>query len=256
MEKIFEKLQRFFSRQLQWAVLDDIKGRWLVEAKPSSIAYLKAQNKNGRHILIKPASKAEPYYMLADDLSQELLLRHHQDKNGNFRPGRMIVQTSPGNFQVWIHSSRFLTLEDKQYWLFKLKSDPSAHPNNRFGRCPGFRNRKLKHRDRYGGFPLARLIWIDWTTRAVIPKYFSPPPPGGDVCHKNYISRTQYERGDESATDFAYAMALIRKGFSDEAIAQRLMVERSNWENHQGEKRRQDYLSRTIRKARIYVNKN
>jgi len=255
MEQVFEKLQRFFARQLQLAVLDDLKGRWLVKVKPGNIGYLKAQNKNGRHILIKPNPNAEPYYMLADDLNRELVRRHHQDRNNNFRPGRMIVQTSPGNFQVWIHSARFLTLEEKRYWLLKLKSDPSAHPNNRFGRCPGFRNRKLKHRDRNGGFPLARLIWVDWKNRADIPKLFSPSPPVGDVCQKNSISRTQYERGDESATDFAYSMALIRFGYSDDEIQMRLMAERSNWDNHRGEKRRRDYLYRTIDNARKCVTR-
>ena len=194
--------------------------------------------------------------MLADDLDRELLRRHHQDLNNNFRPGRMIIQISPGNFQVWIHLSRFLTLEEKRYWLLKLKSDPSAHPNDRFGRCPGFRNRKLKHRDRNGGFPLARLIWVDWKNRADIPKLISPSPPVGDVCRKNNISRRQYERGDESATEFAYAMALIRRGYSDVEIVLRLMTERSNWENHRGEKRLRNYLNRTISKARTYVNRN
>ena len=39
----------------------------------------------------------------------------------------MIIETSPENYQVWIRSSRNLTMKEKQYWLKKMHSDPGAH---------------------------------------------------------------------------------------------------------------------------------
>ena len=48
------------------AVLDINKGRWIVNHL--HVNYLKAQNANGRHILMKPTEDAEPYFLLADDL--------------------------------------------------------------------------------------------------------------------------------------------------------------------------------------------
>jgi len=47
--------------------------------------------------------------------------------------------------QVWIHSDRFLTLAEK-------------------------------HKDSKGGYPLAKLIWVDWKNKALIPKVKSCYP--------------------------------------------------------------------------------
>ena len=251
MERILQKLNRFFVSNLRLAVLDEAAGRWPVSVFPSNLAYLKSQNANGKHILIKPTEKIDPFFMLADDLNSGLLNRHHRYKSG-WKPGRMVVETSPGNFQVWIHSSRYLSLKEKRYWLRKLHSDPGADPKNRWGRCPGFRNRKIKHKDHSGGYPLARLIWIDWKNPAIIPA-FSPPPLVGGVCRKKELSRSDYERGNESATDFAYVLALVRTGHSDNQIRIQLLSERNNWRNHCGDQRISKYLNRTILKARSIV---
>lgn len=252
MERVFEKIGRFFRHKWHLAVLDFDAGRWIVEAKATNIPYLKAENANGRHILIQPTRVADPYYMMADDLDRTLLRLHHRFPEGTWKPGRMVVETSPGNFQVWIHSSRFLRLEEKRHWLVKMRSDPGADPKNRWGRCPGFRNKKEKYRDSKGRHPLSKLIWIDWKNEAVIPVL--PPQPGGGVCHKIRISRNDYCRGNESETDFAYSLALARRGFSDGEIINRLLNERSNWANHNSLRQRKSYLTRTVIRARNIVN--
>ncbi len=247
MKRIFEKLNRYFCGNWRLAVLDEKAGRWIVKSDHSNIAYLKAENANGRHILIQSLTATEPFYLLADDITPDLLIRHHRYPDGAWKPGRMIIETSPENFQVWIHSSRFLQLDEKRHWLERLHSDPGADPRNRWGRCPGFRNRKIKYRNSQGRYPLSRLIWIDWKNQARIPA-LSHQPRGG-VCHKKSISRLDYDRGDESATDFAYAVALARRQYSIDEISNRLLTERSNWKNHMGQRRMQGYLARTIRRA-------
>jgi hypothetical protein len=176
----------------------------------------------------------------------------------------MVVETSPGNFQVWIHSRRPLSLTEKSFWLKKLRSDPAAHPLNRWGRCPGFRNRKEKYRSPEGQYPLASLIWVDWMRCAEIPLILpaqpptpqhplAPPSPSGAVCHHKAISRRDYLRPDESQTDFAYTLALLRRGYSDLEISNRLLAERTCWENHQSKRKRNLYLERTIRRAREII---
>jgi hypothetical protein len=167
MQQVFQKLDRYFPSGRRLAVLDMQKGRWIVEPAAGVIAYLKAENARGRHILIQPEDPS--HYLLADDLSWDLILRSHRRTDGAWKPGRMVVETSPRNFQVWIHSHNPLTLDEKRYWLKRLGSDPGADPNNRWGRCPGFRNCKDKHRNEQGRYPLSRLIWIDWARRAQIP---------------------------------------------------------------------------------------
>ena len=264
MKNILWKIKNFFCNYCHLAVLDEQKGRWYVKAEAKNIPYLKAENAGGRHILIKPDSKIEPYYLLADDINLSLLNRHHKSDDTIFKNGRMVVETSPGNYQVWIHSGRRLILDEKRYWLKKLFSDPGADPHNRWGRAPGFRNRKMKHRTSSKQYPLARLIWVDWKNRAIIPeislKTIRPKEdishlPQGEVCHNYILSRTQYDKGDESATDFAYALALIRRGFSITETSHRILAQRQDWKNHKGTNKRENYLQRTISKAaRIIAN--
>jgi hypothetical protein len=263
MITIFEKLNRYFQANWHLAVLDLKKGLWTIEPKPAVIPYLKAENAKGRHILIQP--KDPSTYILADDLSHRLLSAHHKHPDGSFKPGRMVVETSAHNFQVWIHSQHPVTLDQKRFLLHKLKSDPGADPNNRFGRCPGFRNRKEKYQTPQGFFPLAKLIWIDWKHQTLIPACFYPSqitqpsslsllPLLGGVCQS--LSRDRYQKENDSQTDFAYTLALIRKGFSDEQIRSRILTERSCWNHHQGDKKQMQYLNRTILRAREIVQQS
>lgn len=262
MKTILWKIKQFFENQCSLAVLDEQKGRWIVNSEPEIIPYLKAENANNRHILIKPDQQIEPYYLLADDLDQTLLCNHHKSGANIFKHGRMVVETSPGNYQVWIHSTRSLSLDEKRYWLKKLHSDPGADPHNRWGRCPGFRNRKQKHKTLLNQYPLAKLIWVDWKNQAHIPKIKLPKEirkafshqPSGVVCQNN--PRSYYNKGDESATDFAYALSLRRKGSNQAEIYQKILTHRKNWKNHNTLKKREDYLNRTIARVWDIASKN
>lgn len=69
METIFWKINQFFYNQFSLAVLDETAGRWIIKPESKNIPYLKAENANGRHILLKPDQNIEPYYLLVDDLN-------------------------------------------------------------------------------------------------------------------------------------------------------------------------------------------
>lgn len=253
MNGIFRKLDRFFQYHWRLAVLDYQRGLWSVS--PNHLPYLKAQNANGHHILIQPDH--QPFFMLADDLNPVDLKTYHHYPDGTWKPGRMIVLTSPGNYQVWIHTNRDLPVEEKRYWLRHMHSDPGADPHNRWGRCPGFFNRKDKHRSPTGRFPLAKLIWVDWLHVAQIPPMPTPQLPhhteqADRPLHPSYatnIRRSDYDRYNESATDFALSLALARKGYSKQQIIEQLLHERRDWTHHLGVSRLNDYLERTVSKA-------
>ncbi len=240
------------------------KGRWFVKTNTRNLPYLKAENANGRHILIQPNPNIEPYYMLADDICPDLLQKHHMKSDRTWKPGRMIVETSPYNYQVWIHSDRKLSIDEKIHWLNKLKSDPSATPKHRWGRCPGFRNRKEKYETPSGYFPLSKLIWCDWVKKVDIPSVNIHIKNKRVVKHldhihhpvsQNTLSRSDYYKGNESITDFSYALALARRGEDVDSIKNKILMERQNWDNHIGHKRINDYLKRTVEKA-IKIVKN
>lgn len=260
MQIVFQKLARYFRNLWILALLDPQRGLLTVVPAPGKIPYLQASNARGCHIFMKPLRLA--HYLLMDDIDWETVCLQHRLPDGKWKPARLVVETSPANFQVWIHSKRPLSTEEKRIWLKKCRSDPAAHPENRWGRCPGFRNTKEKHRSPTGRFPLARLIWIDWASQADIPVIdinTSAPsslshPRRGPVCRPDVLSRNSFRRADDSATDFAYALSLARRGFSDDQIRARILSERTDWSNHKGQRRIDSYLDRTISRARRIVN--
>lgn len=276
MIRIMEKMKRYFGG-FDFAVYDGDKSRWIVKAEEKNLSYLKAMNAQGKHIFIKPAD--ESCFMLCDDADRELLNRFHRDKKAMFRPGRMVTETSPGNYQIWIRSAKALTYESKLYWLKKMNSDPGCVPKERWGRSPGFRNRKEKYQTAEG-FPMSKLIWIDWKQSADVPDISpalfpsTPAPekkdrpqtkpgperksfptyPGGRVSSSKPVYRYQYETGDNSTTDFRFCLAMMRRNYPEERIRQEMIAQRGDWKHHSGEKRRNKYLDRTLKAARKIIN--
>jgi hypothetical protein len=276
MDKVVQKIERYFGRYeigvYKEADGPDGKGGavWKVEQNDKTIPYLKAMNARGRHIFVRPAFEREAHYMLHDDLDKRGLERHHK-QDGKFKPGRMVVESSPGNYQVWVRSERALSVEEKKYWLDRMDSDPGASPRHRWGRAPGFRNRKEKYEIMEGDkklYPLAKLIWVDWKGRAAVPEVQLPKPqiehqPKPSSVKTNSAARsgslparTDFEKGDNSRTDFAYALALMRRGVGREEVEQRIRSERSDWRHHKGERSRTDYFKRTLDRAQDIIDRS
>jgi hypothetical protein len=117
---------------------------------------------------------------------------------------------------------------------------------------------------------LARLKWIDWQNQAELPRVeiekeprHTPafvPSSKPRVCEGELPDRSRYYKGVdakgkvmESEQDFAYMLALLRRGVDDETIKTRVMNERTDWENHKGPKRMADYLNRSLEKAKSII---
>ena len=259
MDRIFKKLERYFGAWMI-GIMNPDRGLWSVEPSKDRVGYLKAVNAKGCHIFMKPEN--EDRFLLLDDIADNRL--KFQKYHDRYRSGRLVVETSPRNFQVWIKSDRKISNPEKRYWINFFNSDPACDPNQRWGRCPGFRNRKGKY-EKDGQYPLSRLIWVDWKDIAKIPKVAIPKaektPPKTLARIKSVnrkmttpIKRSDYDRGGESETDFSYVLALLRRGFDIDEIKGRLLSERSNWTHHKGEKRQAAYLERTVRRALEIIN--
>ncbi len=258
MERIFQKLERYFGR---WkiGVLNPDRGLWSLSPSVNKLGYLRAMNASGYHIFMKPEDESR--FLLLDDIPENKLA--YQKELKRFKPGRLVVETSPGNYQIWIRADRSIGNPEKRYWINFFRADPACDPNLRWGRCPGFRNCKPKY-GKNGRYPLSRLVWVDWKKAAQIPNVAMPARPTDRQTIKvksisHHISplpilRSDYERGDDSATDFAYALALLRRGTDPEVVADRLLQERSNWIHHKGQRRQADYLQRTIKRAVEIIN--
>lgn len=262
MRAILDKITKYFG-EWEFGILqqdpDDPNNSkcWTRPPTMENIPYLRAMNMRAMHIFLRPHFSVEDYFLLADDLNMQTLKTDHKIGD-QWKPGRFVVETSPGNYQVWIKNNQPLSLDEKKYWLKRLNSDPGASPLHRWGRSPGFSNRKTKYYQD-GKYPLSRLVWIDYKHTATIPaiqldlnekKIETRPPVSSNTTPS--LSRSNYETNDDSRTDFRFCLALMRKGASDSQVRDALLLERGDWNRHQ----REDYLNRTIRKARAIINED
>lgn len=119
------------------------------------LPYLKHRNANGAHIYLRPTG--ESAYTLLDDLTAATLPRLSAE---GFAPAA-VVETSPDSFQAWIRHTQPLSKElgtlAAKLLAAQFRTDTSAADWRRFGRAPGFTNRKPQHRDAQGCYPFARL---------------------------------------------------------------------------------------------------
>ena len=135
-------------------------GMYRVEAAPASrilrmLPFLKHRNAHGAHIYIRPTGESS--YTLLDDLTAATLATLTPQ---GYSPAA-VVETSPGSFQAWLKYSQPLSKElgtlAAKTLAEQFGGDRSAADWRRFGRAPGFTNRKPQHRDPQGFYPFARL---------------------------------------------------------------------------------------------------
>lgn len=113
------------------------------------------------YMRVAPTSPDEhPGLIMLDDLNERAVSQLDDER---LRP-RLVVQTSPGNFQAWIallpagltidHAT---TLTAVRYLATKFGADPRAVSPRQPGRLPGFTNRKSRHRQPNGQFPFVTI---------------------------------------------------------------------------------------------------
>lgn len=233
------------------------------------LRYLMFRNAHGAHIYFRPSG--ERCFTLLDDLDQPGMSKLSAE---GFEPCA-IVETSPGNFQAWLKHTHVLpkplgTLA-AQILADRYGADPSAADWRRFGRLPGFTNRKPKHRNSNGLFPFVRLhfhtgqqftnaarfenevvslyraremerlkkrqSFRPWTGRAV------------NLCLPRFRASLRYQ-GRPAAADMAFSIAALASGWSDIQVADALSSEYLS--RNPSPSRRSDYVRRTIAKALLW----
>jgi len=215
-----------------------------------NLSYIRYRNCQGDNIFVKPVSYN--FFILIDDLKD---ISDRLDK-----PGRMIVETSPANFQVWIHSDRMLEPEEKHHYQKLYGTDPGANSDVRWGRCPGFTNRKDKYKRPDGSFPLSRIIKItsgnEPFPRVQLDKTSSKVfnIPFLESTRKDLKSWDDFYSSDYSSADMKFAIYLLGQGLSISETKYKLLNE-----SFELQKRKcghvDNYLDRTISKAFSFVQK-
>jgi hypothetical protein len=226
-------------------------GMYRVEAAPAyrvlrMLPFLKRRNAQGANIYLRPTG--ESCYTLLDDLTAATLSRLTVE---GYAPAA-VIETSPGSFQAWLrHTQPF----PKELGTLAAKSlaeqfgaDRSAADWRRFGRAPGFTNRKPQHRNPQGFYPFAHLRSSTGTVfpeanafrarlltlqqkaeaeRAAVRLSFAACPfsrYATPVTLSRFRSSPNYH-GRPAAADMAFSIAAIAQGWSESDIAAALSRE-------------------------------
>jgi hypothetical protein len=241
---------------------------WDADTVMRSVPWLAYENRNGRNIYIRPAGEHD--LSLVDDLKAENL---HAMKRAGFAPA-LVVETSPGNYQAWLKHHQPLTKElgtaAARELAREFGGDIGAADWRHFGRLSGATNRKIKHfHADTGHYP---FVLLREASGLIYPesKRFIAVVEGNVQWQKAererlraaYQNKPDQERqlksiesfrsdprygGDGTRIDLAYAIYALNHDLAPEAVGAAL---RSRDLSHKGNERRQeDYVERTIRKA-------
>ena len=248
-----------------------------VEAAPASrilrmLPFLEHRNAQGAHIYLRPTG--ESCYTLLDDLTAATLSRLTVE---GYAPAA-VIETSPGSFQAWLrHTQPFPnelgTLAAKTL-AKQLNADRSAADWRRFGRAPGFTNRKPQHRTQAGLYPFAhlrsstgtvfpeadafraRLLTLQQkaeTERAAVRLSFATRPfsrYAAPVTLSRFRSSPNYH-GRPAAADMAFCIAAIAQGWSESDIA--AVLSREYLSRNPSRTIQAAYIRRTLTKAMRWV---
>ena len=283
MDRIEATLRRLFaaldSHTYDLGVLAEHSMFPRLEALPPSrivqmLPYLKYRNVQGGNLFFRPSGESR--FTLLDDLSPESLARLNAE---GFAPSA-VVETSPGNFQAWLKHAQPLPKElstlAAKLLAERFGADKGAADWRRFGRMPGFTNRKPKHQNARGLYPFARLVACSRDSfpqaeafhRELIALFERQEAeqresrtryvahtilPSASLTLARFRSASRYAR-QPAAADMAFAIAAFAHGWSDHDIAAELAANYLSRDNNQ--RRRNAYIRRTLTKARQWVSKS
>src|SRR6202171_25934 len=240
---------------------------WDFETLLRSVSWLRLKNLEGRNIYVRPSG--EHALSLIDDASEQGI---ELMKSEGFAPA-VVLESSPGNFQAWLHHGQILPKPLSTFAARLLSSrfggDPSSADWRHYGRLAGFTNRKDKYRRADGTFPYVRLreasgiiyarageflaeakslYEVEQSERARPPFLRCPT-----LCMSNlktiedFRARPVYA-GDHTRVDLAYAVYALSHVVPENEVRNALA---SRDLTHKGDrKRQQEYIDRTIKKAR------
>ena len=222
--------------------------QWSKEKVIGSIGFLKAKNFEGYNVYIRPIGYE---FVLVDDVKRATLA-----KAAELKPAALI-ETSPNNFQLWyilpqIPNNREHAKAICLYLAELLEADKASAEPDHVGRLAGFTNRKPKYCKEDGQYPFVNFIKVEARCTTIDPDEF--PAVGVLVDTKNrpksHARKGTTNDHSRSGKDFNLACMLVKQGFDDAYIYQRL--EKVS-EKAKEESKPEKYLKLTIANARNRV---
>lgn len=247
--------------------------------KTTKLDWLKAQNRKGADIYIRPDPREGQNHglILVDDLSQGQLTKLTQD---GFKPA-VITETSDMNYQAWIRLSNaplpaHTATEAGRLLAKRYDGDPGSIDWMHYGRLAGFTNRKGEHTrkdgkqpfvklDSYYGKPADQAHQLLTAAKAqlkVRQQRLTPPSALPDntpapaeekaaalawFSENRHVYRAEFGE-DESRIDWHQTKALLKQGYSPASVQYALTHASPDLEGRK-HGHVDDYVTRTVTNA-------
>jgi hypothetical protein len=244
-----------------------VRSGWSSDQIDAALPWLRRENARGAQIFVRP--QGTHALSLVDDLSAETIPRM---TDAGFQPAA-VVETSPGNFQVWLNHGRILF--DRTFSTHAAKElarrfggDPSSADWRHFGRLAGFTNQKPKRRLRSGLPPFVRLHECKGRPYSAALEFLrevkslaerssaerAPWTMSGPSSNEDSVRPlTEFHRdpkygGDMHRADMAWALHAASRGLPEQQIRTEILYAR-DLSKKGGPERQLNYAHRTATKA-------
>jgi hypothetical protein len=245
---------------------------WSKEALVKSVAWLRFENLQGRNIYVRPSGVHS--LSLIDDLKAGAV---EKMRGAGFTPA-LVVETSPGNFQVWLQHGRVLPKElstaAAKALAGKFGGDQGSADWRHFGRLAGFTNRKEKHRQADGYFPYVRLLEAAGTQYPAAQQFLReieaefkasvqalakrrdflrkrPQSAGETIKGIEYFRNHPKYGGAQSRSDLAFAVYALDHGVPESRVRDSIATQDLSFKGSSA--RQSDYIDRIIDKASAFL---
>ena len=244
-----------------------LRSGWSANQIDAALAWLRRENARGAQIFVRPHGAHA--LSLVDDLSAETIPRM---TDAGFQPA-VVIETSPGNFQVWLNHGRVLfdrtfSTQAAKELARRFGGDPSSADWRHFGRLAGFTNQKPNRRLQNGLPPFVRLHECEGRTYSAarefleevksLAKTFSVERTAWTTARFSSTEDSvrplaEFHRdprydGDMHRADMAWAVHAASRGLPKQQIRDEILNARDL--SKKGAPRRQfDYAQRTAIKA-------
>jgi hypothetical protein len=254
---------------------------WTAEQllQPATIRFLRARNRDGFDIYIRPdAWDQNAGYVLVDLDDADAHVMDRMRRNGHHPC--LVLQTSPGHLQAWIRVAPsglepcIATAVARQL-AHAYGGDPASADWHHFGRLAGFTNQKPSRRIHYGFAPWVKIMharaglapnadaliqsawnrWRPawWSAEAVHAHGLVAPISAAEAitiyqdCLRRWHIRERFRRPDWSIVDLWVARRLLSQRILAAQVEAILQVASPQFPRRHGKP--QDYLRRTMARA-------
>jgi len=244
-----------------------LRNGWSTKRIDVALRWLRRENALGAHIFVRPHGAHG--LSLVDDLNAEAIERM---TGIGFQPA-VVVETSPGNFQVWVNHGRVLSdhtfsTQAAKELAHRFGGDPSSADWRHFGRLAGFTNQKLKRRLSNGLQPFVRLRECEGRPYSAAREFLEEAKSLAEKARAEHavgttsrststgdsvLTLTEFHSdprysGDLHRADMAWALHAASRGLSEHQIGYEILHAR-DLSKKGGASRQVDYAERTAIKA-------